>query len=66
MGKAYKCDRCGNLFESKNPIDIHREVDNKHFSISVKRVSDGTRICQDICDDCKTAFLKFWRNDVAM
>ena len=66
MGRAYKCDRCGKLFESKDPGDIHREVDNKHFSISVKRVSDDLLVRQDICDDCKTAFLKFWRNDVAV
>lgn len=51
MAEAYKCDRCGKLYESEV------EKSARKFSI-MKNIRYGYTSL-DICDDCYKEFVKF-------
>lgn len=51
MGKAFKCDRCGSLFERKREYEqIVIKANHKPFAVTL-----------DICPECMQDFEK-WRN----
>ncbi len=51
MAEAYKCDRCGKLYESKG------ETSKRGLGVT-KNICYG-HLPLDICDDCYNEFIKF-------
>jgi len=51
MANAYKCDRCGKLYENEDEISKRNLVITKNIRYA--------RLPLDICNDCYAEFLNF-------
>ncbi len=67
MSKAYKCDRCGKLYEAKErTLEFKEHVVLKPHSINYEVANPGTYLCYvaDLCPECQKQF-EMWMKGTA-
>ena len=57
--RAYKCDRCGALYETFNGSEL---VDKYKNQIAPMQYKNGNWQYIDLCDECMGLFLDFMNN----
>ncbi len=69
MAEAKKCDRCGNLFEANNFIDISEVIISNFFSPiipeSARKKNRAMKLLKDVCDlcpECEESLSKWFNN----
>ena len=61
--KAYKCDRCGALYETFNgPQVVGKYVITSGETIAPMVYRNGNWKQIDLCDECMSAFLSFMKD----
>ena len=55
MGRAFKCDRCGQLFEKQGLYE-------KPKAVIMIRDKQDKLTGMDICQNCQKRFMDWWQN----
>jgi len=62
MAMAYKCDRCGKLFEKDKNYGKYQKA---AFQFKIWRIQDGSRlpdVTLDLCESCQYKLFNFVHN----
>lgn len=55
MSDAYKCDRCGRMFEARGFINYITVVPTSRNGYTLLEKASG-----DMCDECSESFEEWW------